>query len=47
MYSITVRRMIAALVLKYWNGECLVIGIGYAPHRPRPSDVPLTTSHKG
>ncbi len=34
--------MIAGLVLRYFNGECLVIRAGYETALPRPSRVPLT-----
>ena len=34
-YSITAKRMISGLVLKYLNGECFVIRRGYETALPR------------
>ena len=41
-YSITAKRMISGLVLKYLNGECFVIRRGYETARPVSSSFCLT-----
>ena len=41
-YSITARRMISGLVLKYLNGECFVIWRGYETTLPVSSSFCLT-----
>ena len=41
-YSITAKRMISGLVLKYLNGECFVIRQGYETARPASSSFCLT-----
>jgi hypothetical protein len=42
MYSITAKRMISGLVLKYPNGECFVIRRGYGTAHPVSSSFYLT-----
>ena len=42
MYSITARRMISGLVLKYLNGQCFIIRRGYETARPVSSSFCLT-----
>ena len=41
-YSITAKRMISGLVLKYLNGERFVIRLGYETARPVSSSFCLT-----
>ena len=45
-YSITAKRMISGLVLKYLNGECFVIRRGYETARPVSSSFCLTVPAK-
>ena len=42
MYSITAKRMISGLVLKYLNGECFVIRRGYETTLPVSTEFNLT-----
>ncbi|SLN33266.1 hypothetical protein RUM8411_01420 [Ruegeria meonggei] len=42
MYSMTARRMTSGLVLKYLNGDCLIVREGYESALPRSSKVLLT-----
>ena len=44
-YSITAKRMISGLVLKYLNGECFVIRRGYETARPVSSSFCLTVPY--